>query len=65
MTLQEMPYHELERHHEQAKQAMKAAIRQNREEIYRNAEELEIEVRYEKIRRQQEREEPDTERVVL
>lgn len=49
--LQNCPWHELDRHHEQARIALRDALTHADERVYRAAESLEERVRLEKVRR--------------
>lgn len=51
MTLTNLTYDKLDRHHEQAKQARFDAVLRNDEDAYRAADSLETKTRREKIRR--------------
>ena len=57
--LQEIPYHELDRIHQQAKEGLHWATLSGRETIYRKSERMEKKARYEKIRRARERAGPE------
>jgi len=65
MTLKNLTHEELTRHLEQARLIQQQAIVKNRQDEYREAEELEERIINERMRRQQEREEPDTEGITL
>lgn len=56
MSLENLTWGELEKHHKQAQQAMQSELWKANEESYRLAERLEKNVRFEKIRRLQRRE---------
>jgi len=65
MTLENLTWEELNRHLEQAQLAQESAIEHENKEAYEVAESLEDDVIAERVRRQQEREEPDTELITL
>jgi len=60
MTLTNLTWEELERHLEQARIAQQSALKRENESAYRDAEQLEENIIAERVRRQQAREEPDT-----
>jgi len=65
MTLENLRHEELTRHLQQAQRIQQQAIVKNREDEYREAEALEERIIKERLRTQQEREEPDTELITL
>lgn len=65
MTLQNLTWEELDRHLRQAQLAQETALEHGNQEVYQHAEELEEEIIEERMRRQQERQEPDTQVITL
>jgi len=65
MTLKNLTHEELTRHLEQAQIAQQEAIRSGDETVYRHAEALEEHVIAERVRRMQDRQDPDTEVITL
>lgn len=58
-SMESIPYHELDRHHEQARIWLTDALRRGDARSYRKAERLEERCRMEKVRRARERQQAD------